>query len=433
VQQILEEEFGGIAESLYNLSAVTNDVRFAQAGDRFQKKVFLRPLLERRDELRQLHANTHIPQILGAAMRYNVIGDTVAQNITRNFWNQVVSQRSYATGGNNGGNGSFDATSEHWGDPGRLSLTLSDNNQEFCTQYNILMVTRNLLQWTGNPQYADHYERALYNGILGNQYPNKPGVMLYYTPLGNGVSKQAGNWAGWGTVWDSFWCCYASGIIQWSKIGDSIYFHSGDENTLYVNLFISSNLTWTTPQGDLLTISQITDYPIQNNTRILFSTDYNGFFDMNIQLHIPYWATNGGYLLVNGVLQNIKFEPSSFLIVPHSSWRSGDSIELSFKMNFHLSPIIDDPFLVAVMYGPLVLVGLTNNTETLNIDVNNIENCFVSTNVNLLRFQTVPGCFGNKQEVVEFIPLYQTVDEYYGVYFRLNYSPYYNVNMQKTN
>ncbi len=81
-------------------------------------------------------------------------------------------------GGSNGGNGSVDATVEHWGDPGRLLDTLTDNNQEFCTQYNIIMVSRYLFTWSAHPKYADHYERAYYNGILGDQYPNAPGVMV---------------------------------------------------------------------------------------------------------------------------------------------------------------------------------------------------------------------------------------------------------------
>ena len=52
MQEILREEFGGMSEALYNLAAVTNDVRWAKVGDRFHKKEFITPLAQHRDELR---------------------------------------------------------------------------------------------------------------------------------------------------------------------------------------------------------------------------------------------------------------------------------------------------------------------------------------------------------------------------------------------
>ena len=79
MQQILETEFGGMAESLYNLAAITNDDRWARAGDRFTKKRVFNPLAMQRNELRGLHVNTHIPQIIGAARRYEISGDIAGQ------------------------------------------------------------------------------------------------------------------------------------------------------------------------------------------------------------------------------------------------------------------------------------------------------------------------------------------------------------------
>ena len=45
----------------------------------------------------------------------------------------------------------------------------SRNTQETCTTYNALKLAQSLLRWTGNGSYADFYERALLNGILGTQ------------------------------------------------------------------------------------------------------------------------------------------------------------------------------------------------------------------------------------------------------------------------
>jgi uncharacterized protein len=43
MQQILAVEFGGIAETLYNLAAETGNDRWATVGDRSQKKSFINP------------------------------------------------------------------------------------------------------------------------------------------------------------------------------------------------------------------------------------------------------------------------------------------------------------------------------------------------------------------------------------------------------
>ena len=75
MQQILTIEFGGIAEKLLHLAAETNNARWAKFGDRFQKKSFINPLAARRDELQGLHVNTHIPQVIAAARRYEISGD----------------------------------------------------------------------------------------------------------------------------------------------------------------------------------------------------------------------------------------------------------------------------------------------------------------------------------------------------------------------
>lgn len=41
--------------------------------------------------------------------------------------------------------------------------------EETCTQYNMLKIARYLFRWTGAPVFADYYERAILNGLLGTQ------------------------------------------------------------------------------------------------------------------------------------------------------------------------------------------------------------------------------------------------------------------------
>lgn len=43
------------------------------------------------------------------------------------------------------------------------------NTEETCTTYNMMKIARYLFQWTGDARYADYYERAVLNGMLGVQ------------------------------------------------------------------------------------------------------------------------------------------------------------------------------------------------------------------------------------------------------------------------
>jgi DUF1680 family protein len=177
MQQILTIEFGGMAETLYHLASATNDDRWARTGDRFQKKSFLNPLASHRDELRGLHANTHIPQAIAAARRYEISGDMRFHDVADYFFYEVTAARSYATGGTSNG--------EAWlGPPRRLAaeLNLSTNTGECCCAYNMLKLARQLYSWNPEPRYFDYYERVLLNHRIGTIRPDV-GYTQYYLSL----------------------------------------------------------------------------------------------------------------------------------------------------------------------------------------------------------------------------------------------------------
>jgi len=158
MQRILSIEFGGIAETLYDLSAATGNDRWAAVGDRFQKRSFINPLALRRDELRGLHANTHIPQAIAGARRYEISGDTRFHDVAAFFFDDVSTGRSYVTGGTSNAEGWLTA-------PGRLAAELkaSANTAECCCAYNMLRLARHLYGWKPDPRYFDYYERVLIN------------------------------------------------------------------------------------------------------------------------------------------------------------------------------------------------------------------------------------------------------------------------------
>jgi len=328
-------EQGGMNDAFANLFGITRDAEYLAMSRRFNQNSYLEPLVRGEDRLKGQHVNSFIPNIIGTARQHELTGDPRDRKIAEYFWNQVVDHRSYCTGGT--------SLNEHWrSDPDQLADQLGDNTQETCCTYNMLKLTRHLFTWSGDVQYADYYERALYNSILSTQNP-KTGMMMYFVPLATG------RWKMFNLPNESFWCCTGTGMENHAKYGESIYFHKND--TLFVNLFIASELSWSDKD---VRIRQQTSFPEADNTTLIVETAKPARIDMRVR--IPYWATQGVDAKVNGRQIETKTEPSSYLIVDRT-WKSGDRLEIRLPMSLHTHPMPDDDTLMAFMYGPLVLAG----------------------------------------------------------------------------
>lgn len=334
MQRVLGTEFGGMGEVLSNLYAITGKEYYLEVAQRFDKTQFLDPLAAHRDELKGLHVNTHIPQVIAAARYYELTGDRRYRDIAEYFWDEVVSERSYCTGGTSNG--------ESWNtDPGKLSTELGPSTTECCCAYNMMKLTRHLFGWSADARLMDYYERVLFNHRLGTINP-EDGTMMYYLPLASGY------WKTFGKPFDSLWCCTGTGSEEYAKLTDTIYFH--DDDSLYVNLYIDSQVEW--PEKGLR-FEQETRFPEAQGTTITVAGKDPA--QLAINLRIPYWAQGGG-VKINGNAVPAFSSPGSYLRL-NRIWRNGDKIELSLPMGLHIDPMPDDQTIQAVMYGPLVLAG----------------------------------------------------------------------------
>jgi uncharacterized protein len=341
MQQILTIEFGGIAETLYHLSAATNNDRWAKAGDRFQKRSFINPLGAGRDELRGLHVNTHVPQVIAAARRYELSGDNRFRDLADFFYHQVTTARCYVTGGT--------SNAEAWlAPPNRLAaeLKLSPNTTECCCAYNMLKLTRQLYSWNPDPGYFDYYERVLLNHRIGTIRP-KVGYTQYYLGLASGT------WKTFNTEDQTFWCCTGSGVEEYSKLNDSIYWR--DTQGIYVNLFIPSEVDW---REKGLKLRQETKYPESESVALSILAAESG--PLELRLRIPGWLRSAPTVKLNGKALEASASPGSYLIL-NRAWKAGDRIEMQLPMHLHAEAMPDDPGLQAFLYGPLVLAGDLGN------------------------------------------------------------------------
>jgi len=334
MQRVLLVECGGMGEVLSNLYGVTGKREYLDLARRFDKKWFFDALAAHRDELKGLHVNTHIPQVIAAARLYELTGDKRYWNIADYFWNEVTSERSYCTGGT--------SNFELWrSDPGALSTQLSPNTAEDCCAYNMMKLTRHLFAWSPHAKYMDYYERVLFNHRMGTIDP-ETGTTVYYLPLGNGYSKI------YAKPFDSFWCCNGTGAEEFAKLTDTIYFH--DDDSIFINLYTASEVSW--PEKGIR-VTQQTTFPEEQRTVLLISAPKP--VNVDLKLRIPYWA-NSGSVEVNGRTVPAFADPSNYLVL-RGPWKSGDRVELSLPMRLHAAPMPDKESLQAVMYGPLVLAA----------------------------------------------------------------------------
>ena len=339
MQEILTEEFGGMGESLYNVAVATKDDRWARVGDRFTKKRFVNPLALRRDALRGLHVNTHVPQVIAAARRYEISGDTRFHDVADFFWDEVTGARSYVTAGT--------SNSEVWqAEPRRLAHELSEghtpNTAECCCSYNMLKLSRQLYSWTASPRYFDYYERALFNHRYGTILPEK-GYTQYF------LSLIPGAWKTFNNEDQSFWCCTGTGVEEYSKVNDSIYWRDADG--LFVNLFIPSELNW---EERGFRLRQETKFPDAASTALVVTAARP--VPMAVRVRVPAWLASAPVVKLNGRALEASAAPGSYLSISRV-WKAGDRIEMALPMHLSVEALPDDPAMQAFLYGPLVLAG----------------------------------------------------------------------------
>ncbi len=247
-ERMLGTEHGGMNEVLGDVYALTHDEKYLTLAERFCHKQILIPMSQGRDTLNGLHSNTQIPKIVGFQRLYELTGKPGYHAAASFFWKTVTQNRSFATGGNGDG--------EHFSPVTDFAQHVSSGKtMETCCSHNMLKLTRILFASDPAPQYADYYERTLFNAILGSQDPDS-GMVTYFQSTRPGYLKL------FCTPFDSLWCCTGNGIENHSKYRGSIYFHGAADgasrDVLFVNQFIASTVHW---KQKGLSLKQITSFP----------------------------------------------------------------------------------------------------------------------------------------------------------------------------
>lgn len=315
---MLRNEFGGIGESFYDLFLITKNKKHLWLSNFFYHNEIIDPLYEGNFDMKTMHCNTLLPKVIAEVKK-----SSNGLKMGTKFWHSLVENHVFAPG--------CLSDKEHFFPPEKMSKHLTGNTGETCCTYNLLRLTRELYGY--NPYdvaYFDYYERALYNHILGQQDP-ETGMVHYFLPTMTGAYKL------YSTYDQSFWCCVGSSFESHAKYGESIYWHTQNMDTVFVNLFIPSQL-----QAKGIRLKLNTDFPLSDQVCITIHTDH----PLVLMLRHPSWTGKSGYM--------------SYKI------KKGESrIAMTLPMNLHTERIKGDKMRLALFYGPILLAGQLG-TENMN-------------------------------------------------------------------
>lgn len=334
IQKMLATEFGGMNEVLADLYADTGDARWLTLSGKFEHRDVVDSLADGLDILAGKHANTQVPKLLGSLTRYVYTGNETDAKAAKFFFDQVSLHHSYATGGH--------GKNEYFGPPDKLSEFVDGRTDESCDVYNMIKMARESFSVEPDIRYADFHERALFNHILASQDPDD-GRVCYMVPVGRGVQHE------YQDKFEDFTCCVGSGMESHALHAFGIYYEFGDK--LWVNLYAPSTADW---KSEDVSLEMATDLPLGESATLKLTPKSPKKF--TLALRRPYWAGEGFTVSVNGhVIKDLPKEDSYVEI--DRTWKKGDTVKLVLPKTLRTEPLPDNPNLIAIMWGPLVLAG----------------------------------------------------------------------------
>ena len=323
-------EVGGMAEALSRLSWMTDDptekAHLLEAANCFDAPAFYQPLSQGIDDIRTRHANQHIPMITGALWSYRCNAEPYYYNVARNFWEMVQARYVYAMGGV--GNGemfrqpytqilSMNTNTAGWGG----FIEPNPDINETCCAYNLAKLTKDLNGYDpDDARYMDYYERVLYNQLVGSVHPTEYATTYQYA-VGLDAIKPFGN----ETPQSS--CCGGTGAENHVKYQEAAWFVN--DKTVWVALYLPTTAQW---KEKGVTLIQECRWPAEHSTITI-----DGEASFSMKLRVPYWATKGFDVRLNGVTILSGCRPCSYVEIPERKWKKGDKVEIDMPFTLHIN------------------------------------------------------------------------------------------------
>lgn len=411
-QVILDVETGGMLEVWADLLEATgDDDLFRDLLDRYWHASLFDPLSAGQDALTNMHANTTIPEVLGAARAYEVTGDERWRTVVEQYGEWAVTRRgTFCTGGQTSG--------EIWTPPFSFAARRGHKTQEHCAVYNMIRLADVLYRWSGDPAHLDYIEANLHNGLLAQQHP-ETGMPAYFLPLEGGARKQ------WGTPTEDFWCCHGTLVQAHTRVAP-LAVYAGDD-AITIAQYVPVRAAIDGVDGPVTVEVRLHDDagyvgPDANGgpggeahrpgaLRVQVTVDSAETGGARVRLRIPAW-TIGAPVVATSVSWRTE---GRFVELDHPGGSS--VVDLEFPFALRTIPIPDEPSTVAFAEGPVVLAGLVDREVALEGDPDDPSTLLTADDERqwtqwLVRYRTVGVNAG-----IRFVPLHEVTDERYSVYF----------------
>lgn len=339
-------EFGGMNETLTRLSVVADEPRFLAAARWFDQRDLIDAGAAGRDILDGMHANQHLPQLVGYVHEYERTGERRYLDAAIGVFDQVVPGRMYAHGGT--------GESELWGPARTVAGDIGRRNAETCATYNLVKLAELLFAHTLEPRFLAYAERARLNHILGSRrdvFSDESPEVTYMFPVHAGALPEYDNI---GT------CCGGTGLENHVGHHGGIFFAgSGDRAELWVARYTPAELRWP-ERGLRIAIEQ--EHPFADRVTLRVQVDSPQPVRLRLHLRIPDWVAGEAGVVVG----ELALTPAAggFATV-EQDWRDGDTVELTLPATLRAEPTIDDPALRSLAFGPHVLVARDGGTTAI--------------------------------------------------------------------
>lgn len=427
MDELLDMETGGMLETWADLYGVTGEDKHRELMYRYDRRRFFDALLDSQDVLTNKHANTQIPEILGAARAWEVTGDERFRKVVEAFWACAVTSRGYVCTG-------AGDNAELWMPKEEMAARLGVGG-EHCCNYNMMRLSQYLLRWTGDAAYADYWERRFVNGVLAHQH-GETGMISYFLGLGAGSHKT------WGSETQHFWCCHGT-LIQANASYDTEIFME-DDHGIAISQWIPSSLWferegteiglrieqngqngvyplngWSVTGMSAITKVDVPPIPVHRPDRFVYlvTVSCDKVSEFAIKLRLPWWLSGEVKILVNGIAEPGPFQSSSYYEL-HHVWQDGDRVVVEFPKTLTTEQLPGEPGTFAFMDGPIVLAGLLDEERRLYGNPEKPDSILVPDRERHHGWWN-PGYYRTtgQERGIRFIPLYEVKDEAYTVYF----------------
>ena len=433
---ILDFETGGMLEIWARMYGFTGKAKHKKLMERYYRGRLFDAMLAGRDVLTNMHANTTIPEVMGAAAAHDATGEKKWLDICMKYWDLAVTQRgSFCTGGQTLG--------EVWTPKNEQQARLGGKNQEHCTVYNMMRLADYLFKITGEAKYADYYEQNLYNGIFAqgywhgshtngviSKYPDF-GLLTYFLPLNAGGRK------GWASETQDFFCCHGSLVQANATMRDGLVYSNDDTISLcqYFSMKAECSLAdgkamfevdIDTLSGQKRSSSTASDSnniePITSQVKsdpkvvaLYIKMQKTTGKEYTLKIRVPWWIKGEPKVLLND--NEIEADIKDGFISIKRVWSEGDVLYVELSKGLTCWPLADAPNTVAFLDGPVVLAGLVDEERVLYGDTTKPETLIRTDNER--EWGMWKGTYHtlNLDNGFKLIPLYEVGYEKYAVYF----------------